>query len=89
MVCSYEKMRTCTDLFKDARFDLVICDEGHRLKNAQIKTSAAVNSLSTKRRIILTGTPIQNDLSEFFAMCDFVNPGVLGTYQVFKVCVII
>ena len=48
--------------------DLVVCDEGHRLKNAAIKTSVAVNDLPTMRRLILSGTPIQNDLDEFYAM---------------------
>ena len=48
--------------------ELVVCDEGHRLKNAAIKTSLAVSELPTQRRIILSGTPIQNDLDEFYAM---------------------
>lgn len=64
--------------------DLIVCDEGHRLKTANIKTAQAIRSLSTKRRIILTGTPIQNDLGEFFAMIDFVNPGLFDNYGLFK-----
>lgn len=65
--------------------DLVICDEGHRLKNAQIKTTQAVKAMSTPRRIILSGTPIQNDLDELYAMVDYINPGILGTILVYKV----
>ena len=65
-------------------FDLVICDEGHRLKTQGNKSAQAIKSLSTPRRILLTGTPIQNDLGEFFTMVDFVNPGLLDTYQKFK-----
>lgn len=61
----------------------MVCDEGHRLKNNKIKTSQAVSSLPTKRRIILSGTPIQNDLGEFFAMVDFVNQGLLGDEKTF------
>lgn len=64
--------------------DLLICDEGHRLKNDKIKTTKALDSLPTKRRIILSGTPIQNDLDEFYAMVNFVNPGVLDTPELFK-----
>lgn len=59
-------------------------DEGHRLKSTQIKTSQVLQTLSTSRRIILSGTPLQNDLSEFFAMIDFVQPGRLGPYKTFK-----
>lgn len=65
-------------------FDLVICDEGHRLKTQGNKSAQAIKSFQTTRRILLTGTPIQNDLGEFFTMVDFVNPGLLETYAVFK-----
>ena len=52
--------------------------QGHRLKNAASQTYEALNQLQTKRRIIVSGTPIQNDLTEYFALLDFVNPGLLG-----------
>jgi DNA repair and recombination protein RAD54B len=44
----------------------------------------AINGLPTRRRIVLTGTPIQNDLQEFFAIVDFCNPGILGTAAAFR-----
>lgn len=44
--------------------DLVICDEGHLLKNSKTSLSKAVNKIRTKRRIVLTGTPLQNNLNE-------------------------
>ncbi|KAF9178509.1 helicase [Haplosporangium sp. Z 11] len=84
MIIGYEKLRIVQDELKSANFDIIVCDEGHRLKAANIKTAQAIRSLSTKRRIILSGTPIQNDLGEFFAMIDFVNPGLLDSYSTFK-----
>ncbi|KAG0066317.1 helicase [Linnemannia elongata] len=84
MIIGYEKLRTVQEEIKNVNLDLIVCDEGHRLKTANIKTAQAIRSLSTKRRIILTGTPIQNDLGEFFAMIDFVNPGLFDNYGLFK-----
>eukprot|EP00118_Oscarella_pearsei_P020799 m.229567 g.229567 ORF g.229567 m.229567 type:complete len:886 (+) comp40045_c0_seq52:113-2770(+) len=83
MIISYEMFLRCHQQIKDVKFDIVICDEGHRLKNANIKTTAAIMELPTRRRILLTGTPIQNDLLEFFALVDFCNPGVLGSASSF------
>ena len=84
MIIGYEKLRTVQEeLKKGAGIDIVIADEGHRLKTAQNKSAQAIKSLNTARRVILSGTPIQNDLSEFFMMVDFVNPGLLGTFKTF------
>ena len=44
--------------------DIVVCDEGHILKNEKTSTSISMNQVRTKRRIVLTGTPLQNNLSE-------------------------
>ena len=84
LVISYDQLRKYVDrISKITAVDLVVCDEGHRLKNAEIKTTKAVDLLPTKRRIILSGTPIQNDLTEFHAMVGFVNPGILGNRDLF------
>nr|KAF6405548.1 hypothetical protein HJG63_016347 [Rousettus aegyptiacus] len=81
---SYEMLLRSLDQIKNIKFDLLICDEGHRLKNSTIKTTTALISLSCEKRIILTGTPVQNDLQEFFALIDFVNPGILGSLSSYR-----
>ncbi len=57
MVISYDTFRIRGNVLYDV-VDLLICDEGHKIKNRNIKTSKALNELKTNRRIILTGTPI-------------------------------
>ena len=83
-IIGYEKLRTAVEDLKNGHgIDIVIADEGHRLKTAKNKSAQAIKSLNTSRRVILSGTPIQNDLSEFFMMVDFVNPGLLGSSKTF------
>ena len=64
--------------------DLVVCDEGHRLKNINSKSHIALSRIRTSRRVILTGTPIQNNLMELYAIVAFVRPHLLGDHATFK-----
>ncbi|KAJ3016829.1 UNVERIFIED_CONTAM: helicase, partial [Siphonaria sp. JEL0065] len=83
LICGYERLRMCKDEVWSGGFDIVVADEGHRLKNKQIQASQIISTLKTTKRVILSGTPIQNDLGEFHAMCDLVNPGLLGNRKTF------
>ncbi|KAL4997815.1 SNF2 family N-terminal domain-containing protein [Aspergillus recurvatus] len=84
MIVGYEKLRTVQEgLARGNGVDIIIADEGHRLKTLQNKSGQAIQSLNATKRIILSGTPIQNDLKEFFAAVDLVNPGVLGSFKSF------
>lgn len=64
-------------------FDIAVCDEVHWLKNAKIQIHNALETLPTKKRIILTGSCIQYDLEELYASVNFVNPGIMGQYSGF------
>lgn len=63
---------------------LIICDEGHIIKNQHTLVFKTLNKVKTKRRIVLTGTPIQNDLLEYYVLVEFVKPNLLGTTTNFK-----
>lgn len=84
MIIGYEKLRTVSNDLKRADcIDIIIADEGHRLKTAKNKSALALKALDVSKKILLTGTPVQNELGEFFSMVDFVNPGVLGPLRSF------
>ncbi|RDW65876.1 DNA-dependent ATPase RAD54 [Aspergillus mulundensis] len=84
LIVSYETLRLYVDTLKDSPIGLLLCDEGHRLKNKESLTWTALNSLNVQRRVILSGTPIQNDLSEYFALLNFANPDLLGSQNEFR-----
>jgi len=84
IIVSYETLRLNVEELKNTKIGLMLCDEGHRLKNGDSQTFTALNSLNVSRRVILSGTPIQNDLSEYFSLISFANPGLLGTRLEFR-----
>uniref|UniRef100_A0A8C3XDP8 DNA repair and recombination protein RAD54-like n=1 Tax=Cyanoderma ruficeps TaxID=181631 RepID=A0A8C3XDP8_9PASS len=84
LIISYETFRLHAEVLQKGSVGLVICDEGHRLKNSENQTYQALNGLNTPRRVLISGTPIQNDLLEYFSLVHFVNSGILGTAQEFK-----
>lgn len=84
IIVSYETLRLNVEELKHTKIGLLFCDEGHRLKNGDSNTFSALNSLNVSRRVILTGTPIQNDLTEYFSLTSFANPDLLGSRLEFR-----
>lgn len=84
LIISYETFRMHADILHSSEIGIVLCDEGHRLKNCENQTYRALMGLKAKRRVLLSGTPIQNDLTEYFSLIHFVNEGLLGSAQEFK-----
>ncbi|KAG0203509.1 DNA-dependent ATPase protein rad54 [Mortierella sp. GBA30] len=84
LIISYESLRMYAPVLAQTPIGLMLCDEGHRLKNSGSQTFVALNELNVQRRVILSGTPIQNDLSEYFSLLNFANPGLLGSTTEFR-----
>jgi DNA repair and recombination protein RAD54 and RAD54-like protein len=84
LIVSYETLRLYADQLAGTPIGLLLCDEGHRLKNGESQTFTALNGLNVQKRVILSGTPIQNDLSEYFSLLNFANPNYLGTRAEFR-----
>ena len=86
LIVSYDLFRINVTLLADSKqIGLLVVDEGHRLKNSSGSlTVDALNSLTCEARLLITGTPIQNNLSEFHAVANFVCPGILGLLADFR-----
>eukprot|EP01062_Namystynia_karyoxenos_P037630 TRINITY_DN2736_c0_g1_i2.p1 TRINITY_DN2736_c0_g1~~TRINITY_DN2736_c0_g1_i2.p1 ORF type:complete len:1478 (+),score=481.67 TRINITY_DN2736_c0_g1_i2:90-4436(+) len=83
-VTSYHAVRENTDAFRAYNFHYVILDEGHLIRNHASKATIAVKQLPTVHRLVLTGSPVQNRLTELWSLFDFIYPGKLGTLSQFQ-----
>jgi hypothetical protein len=84
IVTSYGTFQAYADLFDSQPFQLVFLDEGHKIRNPDAKITIECKRLQSPNRIILTRSPIQNNLLELWSLFDFVFPGKLGTLPVFQ-----
>ena len=78
LVTTYGIVRRRAPELAKLSFDYVILDEAQAIKNAGASTSQAVRSLSSRHRLALTGTPVENHLGELTSLFDFLNPGMFG-----------
>lgn len=83
VITSYETMRIASEDLIDAPWVLLILDEGQKIRNPNANVTMAAKRFSTPHRIIVSGSPIQNNLQELWSLFDFVSPGRLGTLPVF------
>uniref|UniRef100_A0AC35EWJ6 Uncharacterized protein n=1 Tax=Panagrolaimus sp. PS1159 TaxID=55785 RepID=A0AC35EWJ6_9BILA len=81
-ILNYNIVASYGKILSMSKFDLMICDEGHVLKNTT-KIRKTLLDLPSKRRLILTGTPIQNNLKEFFQLTTFVHPNLFESFEDF------
>ncbi|KAF7458871.1 DNA excision repair protein [Cryptosporidium felis] len=84
VITTYETLRRNLSLLKQINWFYVILDEGHKIRNPDSGITLAVKSLGTCNRLLLSGSPIQNDLRELWSLIDFVCPGRLGTLPIFE-----
>ena len=66
-------------------FSVVVLDEAQRIKNRDTKSAKAAKMLDARRRLVLTGTPVENSVADVWSIFDFLTPGYLGEYDAFRV----
>ena len=85
-ICSYEKARdNFSEIFEKVNFYYLVLDEAHIIKNPKTKMYLAIKKISAEKRIILTGTPIQNNVMELWALFNFLMPNFLGSSNDFEI----
>lgn len=84
MITSYALLRRDEELLNSLDLRYVILDEAQHIKNPSSHTARAAKKLKSERRLALTGTPIENRLSELWSIFDFVSPGLLGNLKNFE-----
>jgi TATA-binding protein-associated factor len=83
IISSYEVIRNDIESLKEFVFNYCVLDEGHIIKNVKAKVTQAVKQIRANHRLILTGTPIQNNVLELWSLFDFLMPGYLGNEKQF------
>eukprot|EP01018_Ginkgo_biloba_P007683 Gb_19667 [translate_table: standard] len=84
IITSYDVIRKDIDFLGQLVWNYCILDEGHIIKNAKSKITSAVKQLKAEHRLILSGTPIQNNVLELWSLFDFLMPGFLGSERQFQ-----
>jgi uncharacterized Zn finger protein len=84
MLTTYGVVRSDADLLKKHKWQVMIIDEAQNIKNHDTAQSKAVKSIGSQIRIAMSGTPVENRLTEFWSIMDFSNKGYLGNIKTFK-----
>jgi TATA-binding protein-associated factor len=84
VITSYNVCLHDNDVLAPINWNYCVLDEGHLIKNPKTKMTQSVKKMLSNHRLILTGTPIQNNVVELWSLFDFLMPGFLGTEKVFN-----
>lgn len=84
VITTYTTALNDIDELAEIAFERVVLDEAQAIKNRLSRTAKAVRRLQAGQRIALTGTPVENRLAELWSIMDFLNPGILGSPEVFR-----
>lgn len=85
VITTYQTLLNDLEVINRVKFNNIILDEAQYIKNSRSKAYGAINSLKAEMKIALTGTPIENNLMEFWGLMKLLNPQIIGSYKsVFK-----
>ncbi|KAA0227573.1 serine/threonine protein kinase [candidate division KSB1 bacterium] len=84
VLTTYSTMRLDIEFLKDFQFHYIVLDESQNIKNPEAQTAKAANILQSRHRLVLSGTPVENNTLELWSQFSFLNPGMLGSRHYFQ-----
>lgn len=84
VIMNYEKVNGCAEMLTNCEFFFLVLDEAHKIKNAKAKLTQSIKKLTAERKLVLSGTPLQNRVSELWSLFDFIMPDFLEEESVFN-----
>lgn len=85
-VTTYEALHYVPEIYRDKKFNWYLCtfDEAHKLKNTEALTIKLARKIKSRRRLLLTGTPLQNDIMDLWSLLNFMMPQVFSDSDEFE-----
>ncbi|MCR9288378.1 MAG: SNF2-related protein [Bacteroidetes bacterium] len=84
LLTTYQTALKDAEILKEMEFEYIVLDESQYIKNKDSKVFKAINQFQANNKVSLSGTPIENSLSDLWSQMQFINPGLLGSYAFFK-----
>ena len=83
-ITTYDTAIGIRRLLEEVKWGFIVVDEGHRIKNKDCRLSLVLRSLQSTNRLLLTGTPLQNNMRELWALLNFLQPDIFDNYEMFE-----
>ena len=84
ILTTYGMVRSDIELFREFDFNYIVLDESQAIKNPDSLISKAARLLNSRNRLVMTGTPVENNTFDLYSQMEFLNPGLLGSAEFFK-----
>ena len=82
---SYETAISIRSMLHEVTWTYIVVDEGHRLKNRNCRLGQELRRIPSKHRMLLTGTPLQNDMEELWSLLNYLQPDLFNHWELFAV----
>jgi len=83
-ITSYDTAIGLRNMLEDVKWSYVVVDEGHRIKNRDCRLVKYLKKMDSTNRLLLTGTPLQNNMAELWALLNFLQPDIFDDYEIFE-----